>query len=203
MSHLRNVSKQALLERNKLPRAKPGGVLLGAANAQRGVYDTVKYMNALPATFEISAVGVSFHQEDIRLVGVGSFVDIEREYDNPYDANAFRICFDGRLLGHVPKVLAKRLANEGVVYLYGMINAVVGETISGLRIQASRAPHPGQSERKVAASASVVSGPDVLVRVSKRRVGVLVEEAGDWVSVLSDQGVTISYPRELVEMANA
>ncbi len=77
--------------------------------------------------------GFQYHQGDAiwSLLAVGSIVDLVREADNPYDARAVRVEWQGQKLGYVP-----RIDNAAVSQLLDRCEAV-SAAITGLSISAN------------------------------------------------------------------
>jgi hypothetical protein len=94
-------------------------------------------MSTLLFPFQVAIAGVSWHQEAVTDAHLGQHVVVVSEPDNPYDANARRVEVEGMVVGHLPRAVAQRLADEGVGLLEGEVVDIYcppGASVRGMRV---------------------------------------------------------------------
>lgn len=160
----------------------------------------------MPFPFEVSVVGVSWHQEAIASVRVGDEVEIRPDPLNPHDANARVVISAKGTLGHLSRAVAARLAKEHPGVLRGVVVERLGLVTTGLRINViseDAAPVGAVASSNEVADVPEVdlSGASVVsVRASGRILGRLVREDLEGVHVLLDDGGEIVIDAGVVEI---
>ena len=76
-------------------------------------------------------VGSYYCEKDVLdTLGVGAYIDLEAEPDNPYDKDAVKLLFNGQKIGYIAKkdhmafVTCLKLKRK----IYGVITAIIEET---------------------------------------------------------------------------
>jgi len=179
----------------------------------------MQVMRTMPFPFVTPVKGVSFHQDVVRGVEVGTRLEVVAEPENEFDANACAVRVGGETLGHLPREIAGRLRSSGeLCWAAEVVEVLRGSKATGLRIRllAPQAPEdPAESrriksgeradERNAAVSGSVVETvdddasvvPEVFAR-SGRRLGRLVQQVEGSVRVRTDDDRIVAYPESLV-----
>jgi len=164
----------------------------------------------MPFPFVAPVRGVSFHQDVVRGVEVGTQLEVVAEPENEFDANACAVLVDGEVLGHLPRELAGRLRSSGdLCWSAEVVEVLRGSKATGLRIRLL-APRehteplrdeaaPAETDECVSDTAVVEapSTPEVFAR-SGRRLGRLVEQEAGSVRVRTDDDRIVVYPESLV-----
>lgn len=172
-------------------------------------------MRTMPFPFVAPVRGVSFHQDVVHGVQVGTRLEVVAEPENEFDANACAVRVDGETLGHLPREIAGRLRSSGeLCWSAEVVEVLRGSKATGLRI---RLLAPQQQEVGVTAplvdhGRSVVADgsrslsaveetgePEVFAR-SGRRLGRLVRQTGGSVQVRTDDDRIVAYPEALVAL---
>lgn len=72
-------------------------------------------MKVLPDTFTAKVVGMSFvddYPANVRELAADATLMLRHNPDNEYDDNAIEVLHDGRMIGHLPRTAAARVATE-------------------------------------------------------------------------------------------
>lgn len=183
-------------------------------------------MRTILFPFQCSIAGVSWHQEAVTQAHVGAHVEVIEEPDNPYDTHARRVEVDGVVVGHLPRAVAARLADEGAGRLAGSVvdvYEVPGSSVRGMRVELDCVP-AGAGEGSVTTrvgdpscevdtvcelavgelevSEPVTPRASVRVRASGRVLGEYLGEADGKVVVATGSG-ELSLPVGMVEVVDA
>jgi hypothetical protein len=145
--------------------------------------------------------GVSQYQEAVTRCVEGLRVLVTREPENPYDANACVVTYDGFTLGYVPKALAARLVESGDDAWGAELTEVLRGETWGLRMRVLLPLDLGAGAEEAVEAAvepEEPKGPEVRSR-SGRVLGTLVRVEGADAFVLSPSGHETPYPKDLVE----
>lgn len=167
-------------------------------------------MRKMPFPFVAPVKGVSFHQDVVSGVEVGTHVEVVAEPENEFDANACAVYVNGEIIGHLPREIAYRLRLSGeLCWSAEVVEVLRGSKATGLRIRLL-APHAESASIPVAcmqsANDSGQAGADddvapaateVFAR-SGRRLGQLVEQSQGTVRVRTDDDRIVTYPESLV-----
>jgi len=157
--------------------------------------------------------GVSFHQDVVCAVEVGTPVEVVAEPENEFDANACAVRAGGETLGHLPREIAGRMRADGDLCWSAEVAEVLrGSKATGLRIRViapcsplAAACRPMSTERVTdepdasaeAGAPADAQGPEVFAR-SGRRLGRFVDALDGSVRVKTDDDRLVSYPETLV-----
>lgn len=177
----------------------------------------MQLMRTMPFPFVAPVKGVSFHQDVVRGVEVGTRLEVVAEPENEFDANACAVRVDGETLGHLPREIAGRLRSSGeLCWSAEVVEVLRGSKATGLRIRLlapqardASAPvtHAGHDqpvesalERPApAGTRDAAAEPEVFAR-SGRRLGRLVQRTEGSVRVRTDDDRIVAYPETLVSL---
>ena len=189
-----------------------GVIRRSGSNAANRLPGRIQVMRKMPYPFVAPVKGVSFHQDVVRAVDVGTPLEVVAEPENEFDANACAVLSGGEVLGHLPREIAGRLRADGdVCWSAEVVEVLRGSKATGLRIRVL-APCPARTpaESLPAKMVSVVDLPsddarsaavtrEVFAR-SGRRLGRLVETVDATVRVRTDDDRIVTYPQTLVRL---
>jgi hypothetical protein len=160
---------------------------------------------SMPIPFEVSVVGVSWHQETIASVKIGDEVEIRPDPLNPHDVNARVVMSAKGALGHLSRAVAARLAKDHPGVLHGVIVERLGTVTTGLRLNVTSedvvAPVAPPNEPVGVPEVDLSGASVVSVRASGRVLGRLVREDLEGVHVLLDDGGEVVLDAAVVEIS--
>jgi hypothetical protein len=161
----------------------------------------------MPFPFEVSVVGVSWHQEAISLVKIGDEIEVRPDPLNPHDANARVVMSSHGPLGHLSRALAGRLAGEHPGVLHGVVVERLGTVTTGLRLNIVSEDAVLRDESTPSKEPTVVAvdlhgSMVVSVRASGRVLGRFVSQGEDGVRVLLDDGGEVVLGSDVVEVTD-
>jgi hypothetical protein len=171
----------------------------------------VRVSKASPVTIEAMlvkypfvsrVVGISQYQGVASRCTEGMVILIEREPENPYDANACKIMCDGETVGYLPRTLAAKLVRNGGRYWHGVVaKKYDSKATIGMEVQITGG---GEESHETSFKSSTAVGElerIVVVKRSGRVLGALLRvERGERRVIVASEGGEISYPDGLVEI---
>jgi hypothetical protein len=170
----------------------------------------ISSMRKMPFPFVAPVKGVSFHQDVVSGVEVGTQLEVVAEPENEFDVNACAVHVNGEIVGHLPRELAGRLRSSGeLCWSAEVVEVLRGSKATGLRIRllapraestaiASARAHSNSVATPTRSTDDVVPAATEVFARSGRRLGQLVQQSEGSVQVRTDDDRIVTYPESLV-----
>jgi hypothetical protein len=157
--------------------------------------------NSLPLPFVCPVAGVSFRQETVTGVMVGSVIVVRRDPENAYDPQACAVYrYDGHQLGYLPRELASRIESHGP-WVGCVVDILPGANSTGLRIRVEAERALGEAEDIDPTVPDVLDDdqPWKVYSKSGRLLGRYLGSEDNLVKVAAGHATAL-YPHSLVEI---